>query len=465
MSSEEPKPRYTGDYFWEEAKKAIESGDLDAFKKLQISKREINSRFPPFVHLDPKPTQSNRFTCLEIRCPTLLQYCIMNERNEFVEYLLKTKKPNPLIKCEDGSYNALHVASMVADTKCLELLLKCKTVQETLDTPILLKFGQPENREPSTNALHIAVNRGLLKTVLLLASEMPTPEYGPVSETDQSQVPLPPPPPKPVRVGFPFLDDEEEEEEEKKNEEMINHGLDVNSYTTNGTTALHNSTYLKNLNMSYLLICLDANPNKEKEGSEDDTNSDIPEHTTPLQMVEGWENYDKEAKTGEIKKKRFLDLYHSYELIQNGNYETPVAIKTPEQCKKLLDQGITNLFRAQIPNTEKDADNEGGKAIEDDLPSNQKKSKKSNKSYSEFQQILLSIEKISQQISVLNNRVSKLETKKPSQNNNNQENISTIILNPCHICGSTISTECPICHEFYCSKHMNKPQHKNSCHS
>ena len=351
MNKEEPMPYF----FWEEAKTAIESGDIIAFKKLPITNRVINSTFPPYVQLDPKPTKSSRCLCINIRCPTLLQYCIMNERDEFVKYLLDFKKPNPLIKCEDGSYNALHVASMVADTKCLELLLKCKTVQENLDTPILLKFAQPENREPTTNALHIAVNCGLLKTVLLLASDMPTPEYGPVSENDLSQVPLPPPP-KPVRVDFPFHDEEE------KNEEIPNHGLDVNSYTTNGTTALHNSTYLKNLNMSYLLICLNADPNKKKEGSEDDTWSIIPENTTPLQMVEGWEDYNKEAKTGEIKKKRFLDLFNSYR-----NSENPkVPIKTPEQCRILLDEGITNLFRVHAPGAEKDPDNEGGKALEEE---------------------------------------------------------------------------------------------------
>jgi len=454
MSGE--NPRNTQENFWQKLVKTIEDDDLDGFTHLAITKRNINTPIPSYVKLNPKAAKSHETVYFQISSPTILQYCIMNEQAEMVKYLLDTKNPDTLATCEDGSYNALHIASMVYDTQCLELLLKVKAVQENLCTPIRLQYGNPENRDITTNALHIAVNRGLLKTVLILTDAMPKVAY---DENGPVPVHL-----KPVRVGSYYQDDEEEEEEEGVEEEAEVSGIDINSISTNGTTPLHNSTYLANLNMSYLLCCLGANPEFPKEGTEEETNSSIPKGQTPLQMVEAWDDYKKTTTTdsngvqivlaeGESKKKRFLKLYKS--VLDPEFNEVP--LKSRKQCKILLDQGKFNLYREKAPRVSA-MDNLGRLGASANVD-NEREDGFSN---SNFQQVVDEISLLNEEIRKMNNRMNRFE-KSAGKASNDGQKVGDISINQCSICHSSNATLCQNCNKYFCSKCMKKEQHSSEC--
>ena len=205
--------------FQEQIIETIKNGDLQQFKKLFITKTEINRKLLPYQILNsfPKTNKNESYTCP--KGPTPLMYSIICEQDEIVDFILKNKNPDLTISSE--GYSPLHLAAMVKDSHMIEALLEYKYFQDNVDNGV--DFDTLSTDLGFTSALHIAVSNHRYMNVYRLLSPFKRP-------IDAGEAEIRP----------QFL------------------SANVNLESASGSTALHIALFLRDVDMIKLLLSFNA---------------------------------------------------------------------------------------------------------------------------------------------------------------------------------------------------------------
>jgi hypothetical protein len=153
--------------FQERVCEAIISGDLASFTSLSFSPGEIDRRLLPHLDLSYRPRTYPSERYIRPRGPTSTILAILCEQVEILAYILDRLSPDLTIRVEGQS--ALHIAALVKDFRPLQLLLRCPSVREDVDSPVDLAGVSPPDGF-FTTALHTAVSHRRLRNALLLLS-------------------------------------------------------------------------------------------------------------------------------------------------------------------------------------------------------------------------------------------------------------------------------------------------------
>ena len=462
--------------WWDDIVEDIESANFESFKKHCHGLHDFNYPIPPYIPLHPVQFKSSYKSSIIFHDPTLSHYIIINELPDFLQYLLHDEDGvvDPL--CYDGAneYNAFHYACMTKDTSYLKLLLTCRAVQANLNICIC-----PSEPNARTNVLHLAAIRGFIETILILFSPLPKVEYESKEDTQlQIHIKEPEPKPEPVKK-LPHYDDYEEEEEEEEEtveeheeeeEEIPVEHININGLSTNGLTALHFVTILKDFQTAYLLCCLGADPKLGRTKPEGNDSSSVEDGQSPYDIVNNWEKYSRKkvdgnwVRKGEIRKRRFTRLFAAA-----CQEESPFELKTLEQCILLYKNGERNLFKAKPPADSFQIPDLGTVSlpslddptdISSPPPAPGVSTATTNKADPELIKTLNSLNK---QIETMSLRLAQLEKQKVQSNPSPSPQNHDITGFTCTLCGVPTSEQCPTCQKPYCQKCIKKIAHLNNC--
>lgn len=445
--------------FQEEVVDAILAGDLQAFKKCCVGKNDIDRRLLPTKDLKPRPKINTNERYIPIKGPTMVMFCILCEQSEILEYILLEKNPD-LSKRVDG-YNCVHLAAMVKDPKCLQLLLREEWVQQNINLPIEIP-GTPTSDTHFATVLHAAVtNKRLANTFLLLTDFPPVRETAPQKQT-------------------------EEEGESQPSSTVYSSASLIDQKSISGSTPLYIAVFLENYPLVRILLCLGADPTigcispLEAKSNQSER--------TPLQLALELKDKNQKRKeklkdvlTGKVNQSTLdkeSDIDRIVKLLQDfnesGSPDTPEFLMH-EYCPELEEP--TNEEEDTDENQDEGSKNETIEATqttqqpheEASEPTTQKttqptpeKKKKpratSNIDNSILTQILEKVSQIDRRLQVLENQqVQQVTTTRPTANMTNLQRVTE-----CCVCHSSDATSCPTCHNFYCDTCMRK-QHIHHC--
>ena len=206
--------------FQEQIIKTLQTGDLNQFKQIFISKQEINRKLLPFQILSAAPIINKDENYICPKGPTMLMYAIICEQSDIVEYILNTM--NPDLSLRSSGFNALHLAAMIKEPKPLQLLLQRSFYQDHVDDGV--DFDTLNTDLGYTSALHIAVTNHRYLNVYHLLSPFKRP------------------------IDIPNWV-----------ERRPNIHANIDQIAASGSSALHIAVYLHDINMVKLLLSFKAN--------------------------------------------------------------------------------------------------------------------------------------------------------------------------------------------------------------
>ena len=414
--------------FQETVVDAITTGTLEDFRRLCVGRSDINRRLLPHKELKPVPKYNTNERYISIKGPTILMFAILCERDDIVEYVLSHKEPD-LLKMVEG-YAAIHLAAMIADYKCLYLLLQQPTILNNIDMPVDLP-GTVKDDSLATTALHIAVSNRRDNNVYLLLDP-------------------------PLKQG---------------EDGAVYQGANINQKASSYSTPLYIAAHSGDYKMIRLLLAYEPDPSIQ--GGNLFLGGD--QGRTPLEHAkerlqkeqERWNNLP--APYNKQKNPQIEAYNKTIQLLTNaGNQDSTDigAIKKvyARRFKKEIDLNLTNDNESEDDDAQSDAeessDSESDDEDVDDSPEQSQPKKKSSKSKTNNKLL----NQILEQLQELNRRVGDIE------NNNglrgalspSPQQTTMIHVNKCTSCQSANAKQCPTCHKFFCDKCFNLPP-KHAC--
>ncbi|OHS94510.1 hypothetical protein TRFO_11155 [Tritrichomonas foetus] len=449
MSTEEKPVNNPPKSFQEMVVEAIKNGDLQDFRRCCVGKNDINRRLLPHKDLKPIPKYNPNERYLEVKGPTMVMFAILCERDDILQMILEQKQPDLSI-CVEG-YNALHLAAMTKDFKCLRLLLQNKWIQENIDFPVELHGTTPKENE-FTTALHIAVSNRRYANAILLLDDTPVN-------------------PKKTKEG-----DEEEEEEElgqgQGDADAHRNQANVNQKSTSGSTPLYIATYLNDLKMVRILLSAGADPTIicGKGATAQQLAEENQKKNNERKQRQAEREKENPSRKGKHRKEEKDDIDEIVDLFRNGddsnsfpNLKQLYAPELVEEKDKLIDQDGSDDEEEEdedddeqinIKSTKSKQNHSQYDGDENDRPKQKPKKSKNNGNL---------LKKILSQLNQINARLDKLE-RGTSQGVGNFPNQSGNIVSPpnpdvisiavdvCNKCGAAGAKKCPNCNNFYCDK-------------
>lgn len=469
MSAEAPESKPRIKSHWEKIRDMIEDPTSTGKDLRQIlGSVSVNSNFPSRFPFHTKPTKSGHHTYLTIQGPTILQIIILNERPDLLQYLFDSRRgPDPLQKSRDGNYNAVHVASMTYDTSCLEILLKCESVQKHIEEPIrvddVIKPAKPIEGA-GTNSLHLAVSYDLPRTVVLLTQKhFPKPIYGYPTEGQEraepnGQYPLGEYTSINVHIEFSTnnvgSDDSDVEDEpvmdNEPSDQNLNSGIPIDSLNMLSSTSLFDAILGSKARLTFLLLTLGASLEYHKQGSSDDTNCIVPEHLTAPEILDcnlddGRKLWPENDQRKRIHFEKIFKFFGDLELDESKRFPSDILLSIlteNDYCPKfeeILRKKIRTYFKKevsdlhQVQNTDVDGLKER-------------------------------IRKLQEEIGKLQNKIDDLRAHQNGPSKNGGQ-IPPPQPNKCCVPGCKFNaSKCNRCDNFYCNKHINTIEHTNNCH-
>jgi len=456
QEEQQTKPRIKS--HWEKVRDIIEDPTSTARDLREIlGSNSINNQFPERFPFHTKPIKSNYNTHIYIQGPTILQLIIMNERADLLQKMFDSRRgPNPLQRSRDGNYNAVHVACMTKDTACLEILLKCESVQKHInDEEMHIKIDdiiKPTNPTPGTgtNPLHLAVSYDFPKTVVLLTQKyFPKPVYGhDDSKPDNPDGQYPLDHASTISSHIEIIasgvcsddsdvEDDDIEFDEGQENQGLNPGLDIDSLNILSSSALFDAVMGSKARLTFLLLALGADINQTKVGNEDDTNCVIPEGWSMYDLINNrdqkniWQEDDKRR----IKHIKKIYEYFTTHLLKGAQITNNMLLKLVDgndYCNRFEEEARKKLvpyFVEQHLQQSNDDQNPDDRFTD-----------------------------LQNKIRVLQNKIEELQRNPPKDNNHTPNVLPT---KKCRICGKNASIKCQHCQNDFCAKCINKQDHQD----